>query len=64
MSCAISGVVNAIAASPHPVDQAENNPHPTPKPGINIINESKVLCEKIPNASISSINSSNSSINA
>ncbi len=64
MSCANSGVINTIAANPNPVDQAENNPHPTPKPGINIINESKVLCKKIPNASISSINTSNSYINA
>jgi len=60
----ISGIVVAIAAKANPVDQAENIPHATPNPGINIGSAIVVLCTKIPNASISKTRSLNSDIKA
>ena len=60
---AISGTDVTIAANAYPVDQEENNPQKIPNPGINIGSAIVVLCTKIPNASISNTNFSNSSIN-
>jgi len=34
-----SGEIETIAEKANPVDQAENNPHATPNPGINIGSE-------------------------
>lgn len=58
-----SGEIETIAEKANPVDQAENNPHITPNPGINIGNDIAELCRKIPIASISSTNFSNSDMN-
>ena len=60
---AICGAVVAIAAKANPVDQAENSPHATPNPGINIGKAIDVLCVKIPKASMSKTRSSNSDMN-
>jgi len=60
----ISGTVVIIAAKANPVDQAENNPHATPNPGINIGSAIVKLWVKIPNASISKTSSSNSDMKA
>ena len=60
---AISGIKVTIAAKAYPVDQDENSPQKIPNPGINIGNAIVVLCTKIPNASISKTNFSNSSMN-
>ena len=38
-----SGVIETIAEKAKPVDQAENNPHATPNPGINIGNDTDEL---------------------
>lgn len=58
-----SGVIETIAEKAKPVDQAENNPHAIPNPGINIGNDMDELCRKIPTASISATNFSNSAMN-
>ena len=38
-----SGVTETIAEKANPVDQAANNPHATPNPGINIGNDTDEL---------------------
>ena len=58
-----SGEIETIAEKAKPVDQAANNPHITPNPGINIGNDIVVLCKKIPMASISRTSFSNSDMN-
>jgi hypothetical protein len=58
-----SGEIETIAEKAKPVDQAENNPQITPNPGINIGNDIVVLCRKIPIASMSLTNFSNSDMN-
>ena len=52
----------AIAENAKPVEYAENNPHTTPKPGINIGIAIVVLCAKIPIPSIVSTIESKKSI--
>ena len=58
-----SGEIEIIAEKAKPVDQAENNPHATPNPGINIGNDIDELWRKIPTASMPVTNFSNSDMN-
>ena len=61
-TCAMSGFAVAIAENAKPVEYAENNPHTTPKPGMNIGIAIVVLCAKIPIPSIVSTIESKKSI--